>query len=44
MPDYLLSVHHADGDALPDDTEMQRRFREVGAFNDDLMRRSEDVV
>lgn len=37
MPDYLLSVHHADTDPAPDHDEMQRRFREVGAFNEALM-------
>jgi hypothetical protein len=33
MPEYMLSVHHAEGDPTPSGEEMQRAFEEVDAFN-----------
>jgi hypothetical protein len=36
MTQYLLSVHHAEGDELPEGEEMQRMFDAVGRFNDKL--------
>jgi hypothetical protein len=34
MPEYMLSVHHVDGDAVPSGDEMERMFADVGAFNE----------
>ena len=36
MPEYMLSVHHVDGDEVPDEKEMERMFADVGAFNERL--------
>jgi hypothetical protein len=36
MTQYLLSVHHREGDPVPEDAEVQRMFRDVGAFNERL--------
>jgi hypothetical protein len=36
MPEYMLSVHHAEGDPMPSGEEMQRAFEEVDAFNSRL--------
>jgi hypothetical protein len=36
MAQYLLSVHHAEGDVLPEGEEMQRMFDDVGRFNEKL--------
>lgn len=38
MTQYLLSVHHAEGDVLPEGEEMQRMFDDVGRFNEKLRR------
>src|SRR5688572_5200822 len=36
MPEYMLSVHHAEGDPMPSGEEVQRAFEEVDAFNSRL--------
>jgi len=36
MPEYMLSVHHAEGDPMPSGEELQRAFEEVDAFNNRL--------
>jgi hypothetical protein len=36
MPEYMLSVHHSEGDPMPSGEEMQRAFEEVDAFNSRL--------
>jgi hypothetical protein len=36
MPEYMLSVHHAEGDPMPSGEEIQRAFEEVDAFNSRL--------
>ena len=36
MPHYLLSVHHGDGDVLPDGVDPQSVFAAVEAFNSRL--------
>lgn len=36
MTEYLLSVHHAEGDTFPEGEELQRVFDAVEAFNDEL--------
>jgi hypothetical protein len=36
MKQYLLSVHMVDGEPLPSAEEMQRRYRDVDAFNDEV--------
>lgn len=33
MKQYLLSVHHAEGDTVPSESEMQAAFAAVDAFN-----------
>ena len=33
MRQYLISVHHEEGEATPTDEDMQRMFTRVGAFN-----------
>jgi hypothetical protein len=35
---YLLSVHMVEGEPLPPDEEIQRRFRDVAAFNAEVQR------
>jgi hypothetical protein len=36
MTEYLLSVHHSEGDVFPEGEEMQRMFDDVGRFNEKL--------
>lgn len=36
MPEYMLSVHHTEGDPFPEGEEMQRIFDAVDAFNEKL--------
>lgn len=36
MPEYMLSVHHVDGEPMPPAEEMERMFADVGAFNERL--------
>jgi hypothetical protein len=36
MTQYLLSVHHSEGDVFPEGEEMQRVFAAVDAFNEKL--------
>ena len=36
MPQYMLSVHHAEGDAEPTPEEMEQMFADVGAFNEEV--------
>jgi hypothetical protein len=36
MKQYMLSVHHTEGDAEPTEEEMQAAFRDVDAFNERL--------
>jgi hypothetical protein len=36
MKQYLLSVHMVDGEPLPSAEEMQRRYRDVDAFNEEV--------
>jgi hypothetical protein len=38
MTQYLLAVHHAEGEAYPSDEEMQQAFADTDAFNQELMR------
>ena len=33
MTKYMLSVHHREGDPVPDEATMQRMFTQVDAFN-----------
>jgi hypothetical protein len=35
---YLLSVHMVEGEPMPADEEIQRRFRDVAAFNSEVRR------
>ena len=37
MTQYLLAVHHAEGDAYASDEEMQQAFADVDAFNQEIM-------
>jgi hypothetical protein len=37
MTQYLLAVHHTEGEAYTTDEEMQQAFADVDAFNRDLM-------
>ena len=34
MPEYMLSVHHTAGEAVPSEAQMERMFADVGAFNE----------
>lgn len=35
MPQYMLSVHHAEGDEMPtDQAVLEKMFADVGAFNE----------
>jgi hypothetical protein len=36
MTQYLLSVHMVEGEPLPPDEEVQRRYRDVDAFNAEI--------
>jgi hypothetical protein len=36
MKQYMLSVHHAEGDPMPDDATIQQMFADVEAFNTEL--------
>jgi hypothetical protein len=36
MPQYLLSVHHAEGDAEPAPEVVEQMFADVGAFNEEV--------
>ncbi|GAA2471811.1 YciI family protein [Terrabacter carboxydivorans] len=36
MTQFLLSVHHREGDPMPSDTEMQQMYASVDAFNTKL--------
>lgn len=36
MTQYLLSVHHAEGNPYATDEDMQRAFTDVGALNDEM--------
>jgi hypothetical protein len=36
MKQYLLAVHLAEGEPVPREAEMQRRYQAVDAFNDEL--------
>lgn len=36
MKQYLLAVHHAEGDTGLSEEEMQQSYKDVGAFNDEL--------
>jgi hypothetical protein len=36
MKQYMLSVHHAEGDPTPDDATIQRMYADVEAFNTEL--------
>ena len=37
MTQYMLSVHTAEGDAMPEGDELQRMYTQVDAFNQKLM-------
>jgi hypothetical protein len=37
MKQYLLAVHHVDGEVAPTEEEMQLTYKNVGAFNEKLM-------
>lgn len=36
MPEYMLSVHHVEGEPMPSGEQMQAMFEAVDAFNTDL--------
>ena len=36
MTQYMLSVHHREGDPMPGDDEMQAMFAAVNAFNEEV--------
>lgn len=36
MAQYMLSVHHREGDPTPDEEAMQAMFAAVGAFNEEV--------
>ena len=36
MTQYLLSVHHTEGDVTPDQAEIERMYADVDAFNSKL--------
>ena len=36
MTQYMMSVHHTEGDAMPSDEVMQQMFADVDAFNTKL--------
>ena len=37
MTQYMLSVHHVEGEAMPEGEDLQRLFRQVDAFNQKAM-------
>ncbi len=37
MTQYMLSVHHVEGEAMPEGEDMQRMYRQVDAFNRKVM-------
>ena len=37
MTQYLMSVHHVEGEPMPEGEDMQRMFRQVDAFNQKLI-------
>lgn len=37
MTQYMMSVHHTEGDAMPSDEVMQQMFADVDAFNKKVM-------
>ncbi len=36
MAEYMLSVHHVEGEEMPSGAEMEQMFADVGAFNNKL--------
>ncbi len=36
MKQYLLAVHMVEGEPMPSDEEMQKMYRQVDAFNDEV--------
>ncbi len=36
MKQYMLSVHHVEGDPMPDEDTIQQMFKDVDAFNQEV--------